>query len=72
VTAGESQTLQIFNTTDVPHGFTIDGLGIQEVLPPGEEHDVKLSGLEGGKVYQLHCQLHPGHRTATLLVLPGK
>jgi len=72
VTAGESQTLQIFNTTEKPHGFSIDGLGIQEVLAPGEEHDVALSGLEGGKVYQVHCQLHPAHRTATLLVLPGR
>jgi heme/copper-type cytochrome/quinol oxidase subunit 2 len=72
VTAGKEQTLQIFNTTDVPHGFSIDALGIEEVLPPKEEHEVKLSGLEGGHVYQIHCQLHPPHRTATLVVLPGK
>ncbi|HKJ25509.1 MAG TPA: cupredoxin domain-containing protein [Myxococcota bacterium] len=72
VTAGKDQTLQIFNTTDVPHGFSIDGLGIQEVLPPQEEHEVKLSGLEGGQVFQIHCQLHPAHRTGTLVVLPAE
>ena len=71
VTAGRSQTLQIFNTTDVPHGFSIAGLGVQEVLPAGEEHEVKLSGLEGGKVHHIHCHLHPAHRSGTLLVLPG-
>ena len=72
VTAGKDQTLQIFNTTDVPHGFSIDALGIEEVLPPQEEHEVKLPALEGGHVYQIHCQLHPPHRTATLVVLPAK
>jgi heme/copper-type cytochrome/quinol oxidase subunit 2 len=72
VTAGKAQTLQIYNTTDVPHGFSIDGLGIQEVLTPGEEHEVKLSGLEGGRVWHVRCHLHPAHRTGTLLVLEGE
>lgn len=72
VTAGKSQTLQIYNTTDTPHGFNIAGLGVQEVLPPGEEHEIVLSGLEGGNVYQVNCHLHPAHRTGTLLVLPGR
>lgn len=69
VVAGRPYTLSIFNTTDVPHGFRIDGLDIETVLPPGEEHELKLPALEGGKVYQVHCQLHPAHRTATLVVL---
>jgi len=72
VTAGKDQTLQIFNTTDVPHGFAIDGLGIQEILPPQEEHEVKLSGLEGGQVFGIHCHLHPAHRNGTLVVLPAE
>jgi hypothetical protein len=72
VTAGHEQTLQIFNTTDTPHGFSIDALGIQEILPPQEEHEVKLSGLEGGQALHVHCHLHPAHRTGTLLVLPGE
>jgi heme/copper-type cytochrome/quinol oxidase subunit 2 len=72
VTAGKSQTLQIYNTTDMAHGFSIAALGIEEVLPPGEEYEVALSGLEGGNVYHVHCHLHPAHRTGTLLVLPGR
>jgi heme/copper-type cytochrome/quinol oxidase subunit 2 len=72
VTAGKDQTLQIYNTTDVPHGFSIDGLGIQEILTPGEEHEVKLSGLEGGHVWHVRCHLHPAHRTGTLVVLEGE
>lgn len=72
VTAGKGQTLQIYNTTDVPHGFSIAGLGIEVVLTQGQETEVKLSGLEGGKVHHIHCHLHPAHRTGTLLVLPGE
>jgi len=62
-------TLSLFNTTDVPHGFRIDGLDIETVMPPQEEHELKLPALEGGHVYQIHCQLHPAHRTGTLVVL---
>jgi heme/copper-type cytochrome/quinol oxidase subunit 2 len=71
VVAGKPVTLSIFNTTDVPHGFAIPGLGIQEVLPVGEEHAIKLPALEGGKVYRVQCQLHAAHRGGTLVVLPA-
>jgi heme/copper-type cytochrome/quinol oxidase subunit 2 len=72
VVAGKPVTLSIFNTTDVPHGFAIPGLKIQEVLPAGQEHPIKLGDLEGGKVYGISCHLHPPHRTATLVVLPAE
>jgi heme/copper-type cytochrome/quinol oxidase subunit 2 len=62
-------TLSIFNTTEVPHGFAIDGLGIEVVLPPHKEFEVKLPALDGNKIYKIHCQLHPPHRTAQLVVL---
>ena len=71
VTGGKEHTLSLFNTTDVPHGFRIEGLDIETVLPAKEEHELKLPALEGGKVYQVHCQLHPAHRTATFVVLPA-
>ncbi len=71
VVAGKPHTLSLFNTTDVPHGFRISGLEIETVLPSKEEHELALPALEGGKVYQIHCQLHPAHRNATLVVLPG-
>jgi heme/copper-type cytochrome/quinol oxidase subunit 2 len=72
VTGGKPVTLSIFNTTDVPHGFSIPALKIEAVLPVQEEFAVKLPALEGGHVYQVNCQLHPAHRTASLVVLPGK
>ena len=72
VTAGATHTLSIYNTTDGPHGFQIEGLGITEVLLPGKETEVVLENLEGGNVYQIGCQLHPPHRTATLVVLKSR
>jgi plastocyanin len=68
VAAGQPHTLSIFNTTDKPHGFSIPSLKIMEVLPDQVEHEVKLPALEAG-IYPIHCQLHPAHRTATLLAV---
>ena len=72
VTGGKPVTLSILNTTDVPHGFSIPAIRVEAVLPVQEEFALKLPALEGGHVYQVNCQLHPAHRTATLVVLPGK
>lgn len=71
LTDGGPRTLKLFNTTDAPHGFAIDGLGIEEVLPVREEVEIALPPLVGGNVYRIHCQLHPPHRSATLVVLHG-
>jgi hypothetical protein len=71
VTDGGPRTLRLFNTTDAPHGFAIDGLDIELVLPVREELEVHLPPLVGGHVYRIHCQLHPPHRSATLVVLEG-
>jgi hypothetical protein len=72
VTAGRPQTLTIFNTTDKPHGFAIKGLSIETVLNAGEETRVELPVLKGSEIYTIGCQLHPPHRTATLVVVPGR
>ena len=72
VTGGEQYSLSLYNTTDTPHGFRISGLAIETVLPPREEHRVELPVLEGGRIYHIHCQLHPGHRTGKLVVLRGR
>jgi|GEM_PF-1695343 plastocyanin len=68
VGAGKPQTLSIFNTTDTPHGFAIDAAEIHAVLPAGEEHRVELPAMQPG-IYPVHCQLHPPHRSARLLVV---
>jgi hypothetical protein len=72
VTAGKGRALSIFNDTDTPHGFKIAALGIETVLPPGQETKIDLPPLEGGHVYEITCQLHPPHRHATLVVLDAK
>ncbi len=68
-TAGEGRSLTLFNTTDIPHGFTIPALGVEAVLPSREEFAIELPALEPG-VYAIRCHLHPPHRSATLLVVP--
>jgi hypothetical protein len=72
VTAGRPQALSVFNTADKPHGFAIKGLSIETVLYPGEETRIELPVLEGSEIYTIGCQLHPPHRTATLVVVPGR
>jgi heme/copper-type cytochrome/quinol oxidase subunit 2 len=66
---GEEVTLSIFNTTDTPHGFRISELGIETLLMPGEETEVKLPKVEEEGLHRIDCQLHPAHRRATLLVV---
>jgi hypothetical protein len=72
VTDGGPRSLSLLNTTEMPHGFAIAALGIETVLPPGEEVVVTLPPLHGGQVLRIHCHLHPPHRAATLVVLPSK
>ncbi|MGE4608062.1 MAG: cupredoxin domain-containing protein [Myxococcota bacterium] len=72
VTDGAPTTLSLFNTTGKPHGFAIDELGVREVLPADEEFEVVLPELEAGRIYRVYCQLHPPHRSASLVVLPSR
>ena len=72
VTDGGPRSLSIVNTTEMPHGFAIAALGIETVLPPGEEVLINLPSLQGGQVLHIHCHMHPPHRSATLVVLPSK
>jgi heme/copper-type cytochrome/quinol oxidase subunit 2 len=72
VVAGKPQTLSVFNTADKPHGFAIRGLSIEAVLMPGEETKIELPVLQGSEIYTIGCQLHPPHRTATLVVVPAR
>jgi heme/copper-type cytochrome/quinol oxidase subunit 2 len=69
LTSGKSYKLSLFNTTDVPHGFSIAGLGVENILPPQQEYVIELPPLEEGKLHRIHCHLHPAHRGGTLVVL---
>ena len=48
------------------------GLGVEAILTPGEETVVDLPPLEAGRIFRIHCHLHPAHRNATLVVLPAR
>ena len=71
LTQGSGRTLTIFNTAEKPHGITIRSLGVEAVLEPGVETVVALPPLEGGRIYNIQCHLHPPHRHATLMVVRG-
>ena len=68
--AGQPRTLQVYNTTDTPHGFSIEEAGVAAILLPGQENRVEVKALSVG-VYRIFCQLHPAHRSAQLLVVAG-
>ncbi len=72
LTAGAGRSLSLFNTTDQPHGFAIPGLGVAVVLEPGAEQVVELPTLEAHRIHAITCHLHPPHRGATLMVVPGR
>lgn len=71
VTGGVPQALSIYNTADQPHGFAIRAIGVEAVLLAGQETRIDQPPLEGAQVLQINCHLHPPHRTATLVVVPG-
>lgn len=72
VTSGSGHKLSVYNTTRTPHGFSIPGLGIETVLKPRKETVIDLPPLKPHMLYQIKCQLHPAHRTATLMVVPAR
>ncbi len=69
---GGGRSLTIYNTTEKPHGFRIQTLGIERVLQPGQETVIALPPLEGGVIHEMQCHLHPPHRTGALVVVKGR
>ena len=67
VNKGDKVQLTVRNTTDRPHGFTIEGYGIREEVAPGQPLKKRFTADKSGN-YKVLCQLHPQHQTATLVV----
>jgi heme/copper-type cytochrome/quinol oxidase subunit 2 len=64
---GEEVKLKLRNVAQAEHGFSIDALGIKEVIKPGETKEVTVKpGSEG--VLRYYCHLHPGHVGGQMLV----
>ncbi|MEA2844375.1 MAG: hypothetical protein QOJ69_2046 [Actinomycetota bacterium] len=67
VDKSDDVTFKVGNQTTTQHGFSIEGYDVQEVVPPGQTVDVKITAGKGG-TYKIYCQLHPTHQPATLVV----
>jgi nitrosocyanin len=64
---GDQVKLTLRNVSKAEHGFSIDELGIKEVIPPGETKEVTLKPAAAGAL-RYYCQLHKGHVGGQLLV----
>ena len=67
VSKGDEVKLKLRNVALVEHGFSIDALGIKEVIKPGETKEITIKPTSEG-VLRYYCQLHPGHVGGQLLV----
>lgn len=68
VDKGEEVVLTVGNSTGRPHGFTIEGYGIQREVNPGNPMEVKFVARKSG-TFKVYCQLHTDtHKPATLVV----
>jgi nitrosocyanin len=60
VKKGELVSLKLINKAKGPHGFAIDGIGIQETINENETKFVKFRADKKG-LFQINCQLHIAH-----------
>ena len=66
VNKDDNVTLAVGNPTSGPHGFSIEGYGIQTEIPPGGS-EVKIRATHPG-TFKIYCQLHETHQIATFVV----
>ncbi len=63
----DNVVLAVGNSTTGPHGFSIEGYGIQTEIAPGGM-EVKFKATHPG-TFKIYCQLHAEtHEVATLVV----
>jgi nitrosocyanin len=67
VSKDDNVVMAVGNSTAVVHGFSIEGYGIQTEIPPGPAMQVKFKATHPG-TFKIYCQLHEGHKVATLVV----
>ena len=68
VRQGEEVELTLINKLDEPHGFKIEDLGIEEVVPPKAQMTVKFTAAQPG-AHRYLCHIHPPHLGGQMLVL---
>lgn len=64
---GEKVRVHIYNTTDMPHGFSITELKVEATVNPKDNVIEFMADKEG--LFDVFCQYHPGHFRAQLLVI---
>lgn len=75
IAQGRTGTITVTNTLEAEHGFAIEGLDVEDVVPPGQSIEVTLEQVEPLD-YEYYCQLHDlktgkgGHRRGILRVGP--
>ena len=62
----DNVVLAVGNSTTGPHGFSIEGYGIQREIAPGGM-EVKFQATHPG-TFKIYCQLHENHQVAPLVV----
>lgn len=67
VKKGEKVRLNIFNTTALPHGFSIDEFRIKETLNP-KQNTIEFVPDKAG-LFTIYCQFHPAHLRGQILVI---
>ncbi|MEP6623548.1 MAG: cupredoxin domain-containing protein [Acidimicrobiia bacterium] len=65
LTKGDN-TLKVTNSGSVKHNLTVEGLKLNQDLPPGATQTVSLTAKPGS--YPFHCEYHPTQMKGTITV----
>jgi nitrosocyanin len=64
---GDKVNLTLKNSGTKDHGFAIDALHLQEIIPLDQSKEVTIEVTETG-TFPYYCPLHPGHVGGQLVV----
>jgi nitrosocyanin len=65
---GDTVKLRLINKLDAEHGYKIEALGIEKVVPAQSAVEVSFTADKAG-IFRISCQLHPPHVVGQLVVL---
>jgi nitrosocyanin len=68
VTQGDKVNIEVGNTTDKAHGFSIDEFNIHRVVEPHKTQTVSFTPGKTGQ-FKVYCQLHPAHVPSSMIVV---
>ena len=68
ITEGDKIKVDVGNTTDKAHGFSIDEFNIHRVVQPHQTQTVTFTPHKTGE-FRIYCQLHPAHVPAQVIVV---